>query len=411
MQILVLNSGSSSQKSALFQFRAEPADTPAPPAWQGKLDWDGNQETMAVQGGEGRRTLEKREVPPEERNDSLRRMLGLLWTGETAVIRGPDEISIVGHRIVHGGSRLAEPVVVNEQVKTAIRAVSEIAPLHNQAGLAGITLAEELFPNRQQVAVFDTGFHRTLPMAAAVYPGPYEWYERGIRRYGFHGINHQYLAGRAARLVGRSLASLKTVTCHLGNGCSVAAIAGGKSIDTSMGFTPLEGLMMGTRSGSIDPGILIHLLRSDHLTADGADQVLNHQSGLMGISGISSDLRDLLGAIDDDKGQKERAQLALDMFIYRLRLAVGAMAAALRGLEVLVFSGGIGENSPEVRRGACQPLEFLGVELEESQNAEAKPDLEISSAQSRVRVLVIRAQEEWAIARECARIHRERSRQ
>jgi acetate kinase len=240
-----------------------------------------------------------------------------------------------------------------------------------------------------------------LPLAAKVYPGPYEWLERGIRRYGFHGINHEYCAHRAARLLKRELSSLKIVSCHLGNGCSLAAINGGKSVDTTMGFTPLEGLMMGTRSGSVDPGILIHLMRTESASAKELDETLNRRSGLLGVSGVSSDMREVLEAASHGNA---RAKLAVDIFVHRLQTAIGAMAASMGGVDVIVFTAGIGENSPEVRRRACANLGFLGVELEQATNSSAQPDVDIAASDSEVRVLVIKAQEDWAIARECVRL-------
>jgi acetate kinase len=323
-------------------------------------------------------------------------MLENLWSGATAVLKSRNEIAVVGHRIVHGGPKLTEPSRITPDVKQEIKNVAAIAPLHNQAGLEGIEVIEKLLPSVPEVAVFDTGFHRTLPHQAKVYGGPYKWYERGIRRYGFHGINHEYCAQRAAKLLGRDLVSLKTVTCHLGNGCSLCAVDGGQSIDTTMGFTPLEGLVMGTRSGSIDPGILTHLLRTDNLDGAKLDRILNHDSGLLGISGVSSDMRDVLAAAT--KGNP-RAKLAFDIFIHRLQLEIAAMAASLGGLDVLVFTAGIGENSPEVRRAACSKLQFLGIHLDESANTSRPTDAEISRQDSPVRILMIRAQEDWAIAR------------
>jgi acetate kinase len=320
------------------------------------------------------------------------------------VLSSRAEIDNVGHRIVHGGPKLSEPARITPEVKQAIADVSAIAPLHNQAGLQGIELIEKMLPDTPQTAVFDTGFHRTLSLEAKVYPLPYEWYERGgIRRYGFHGINHQYCAHRATRMLQRDVASLKIVTCHLGNGCSLCAIDAGKSVDTTMGFTPLEGLMMGTRSGSVDPGILIHLMRGNarDVKADSLDHALNHQSGLLGVSGVSSDMRDVLEAAR--KGH-QRATLAFDIFVHRLAAGIGAMAASLGGLDALVFTAGIGENSPEVRRATCDKLGFIEIQLDDTKNSAAKPDLDISGPGSRVRVLVIRAQEDWAIARECARL-------
>jgi acetate kinase len=266
--------------------------------------------------------------------------------------------------------------------------------------LNGIELIEKLLPGIPQIAVFDTGFHQTLPQYAKVYPGPYTWYEQGIRRYGFHGINHQYCAHRSAQLVGRDVSSLKIISCHLGNGCSLAAIDSGKSIDTTMGFTPLEGLMMGTRSGSIDPGIFTHLVHTG-TSPDRLDDILNHESGLLGISGVSSDMRDVLEAA---RAGKARANLAFDIFIHRLQSGIGAMAASLGGLDALVFTAGIGENSAEVRASTCTKLGFLGIELNDANNSSAQPDTDISNPGARIRVLVIRAQEDWAIARECVEL-------
>ena len=264
-------------------------------------------------------------------------------------------------------------------------------------------IIEKLLGNVPQAAVFDTGFHRQMPLEAAAYPGPYEWLEQGIHRYGFHGINHQYCARRAARLLGKELAKLSLVSCHLGNGCSLAAIRNGKSVDTTMGFTPLEGLMMGTRSGSVDPGILTYLMRQQNLSGEQLDELLNKRSGLLGVSGVSGDMREIVSAM---KKGTERAKLAFDIFVHRLASGIGAMAASLGGMDALVFTAGIGENSAEVRAGACARLEFLGVRLDSARNeglANEKPlrDQDIAGEDSRVRVLMIRAQEEWAIARSC----------
>ncbi len=400
MKILVLNSGSSSQKSALFELGPECASDPVPPLWEGSLQWRGEDEELHIRNQSGAEI--HRSSKAGDHRASVTSMLENLWSGPTAALQSPSEINIVGHRIVHGGPKLTAPTLITPQVKHAIEEVAAIAPLHNQAGLQGIELIEKLLPNVPQLAVFDTGFHRTLPPEAFVYPLPYSWYEReGIRRYGFHGINHEYCANRAAWMLGRGIALLKIVTCHLGNGCSLAAIDGGQSIDTTMGFTPLEGLMMGTRSGSVDPGILIHLMRTDLKDFNELDRVLNHQSGLLGISDVSADMREVLDAM---RAGNERAQLAFDMFVHRLQAEIGAMAASLGGLDILVFTAGIGENSPEVRTAVCSKLSFLGVQLDDTRNSSAKPDREISSPASRIRVLVIRAQEDWAIARDCMRI-------
>ncbi|MFZ0636963.1 MAG: acetate/propionate family kinase, partial [Candidatus Acidiferrales bacterium] len=234
--------------------------------------------------------------------------------------------------------------------------------------------------------------------AASIYPGPYDWAKRGIRKFGFHGINHQYCSERAAQLLGKDLSTLKLVTCHLGNGCSLAAIRGGRSVDTTMGFTPLDGLMMGTRSGSVDPGILTYLLREDGTDGAALDETLNAKSGLLGISGISGDMREIVAAM---KSGNERAKLAFDMFAHRLRSGIGSMLAALNGIDALVFTAGIGENSPEVRAAACSQFTFLGLGLDPTKNATLHSDQDIATLESRVRVLIVHAQEDWAIARDC----------
>jgi acetate kinase len=288
-------------------------------------------------------------------------------------------------------------------VYSALADLSQFAPLHIQSELEGIKVVAELLGDVPQVAVFDTSFHRHMPAVAQMYPGPYEWYEQGIRRYGFHGINHQYCATRAAQFIEKDLNSLKIVSCHLGNGCSVTGIKAGRSVNTTMGFTPLEGMMMGTRSGSVDPGILIFLMRRHGLNADQINDMLNKKSGLLGISGLSADMRDVLAGVHLGN---ERAKLAFNLYVHSLRTAIGGMAACLEGLDVLVFTAGVGENSPDVRSATCQGLEFLGVTMDINRNKESLLDRDISSPDSRARVLVIRAAEEWAIAGECWKLRR-----
>jgi acetate kinase len=338
----------------------------------------------------------------KSRREALDHLLRSLWSGDAQAIAQPSEISIVGHRIVHGGPEFEQPVLITQEVKRVIAKVAGFAPLHNQAELAGIDLVEELLGTVPQVAVFDTSFHRNLPRPAAVYPGPYEWFERGIRRYGFHGISHQYCSERAAEMLGKELAFLRLITCHLGNGCSLAAIDRGRSVDTTMGFTPLEGLMMGTRSGSVDPGILTYLIREDRNSGEQIDNLLNEQSGLLGISGVSGDMRLVLNAM---KARNKRAELAFAIFIHRLRSCMGSMLMALNGVDAVVFTAGIGENSPEVREAACAAFGFLGLKVDPGENRSSQGDRDIATPDSSVRVLVVRAQEEWAIARECWRIH------
>lgn len=399
MKVLVLNSGSSSQKSALFELTGALSPDPQPPLWEAKIEWNHGSAVLRVRNSRG--TKSDKEVSVGDRQAAIEGMLETLWNGETGVLKGSSEINVVGHRIVHGGPKLKEPIRITPEVKKTIADAAAFAPLHNRAELEGIETIESVVGSVPQVAVFDTGFHRTIPPAAALYPGPYDWQDKGIRRYGFHGINHEYCSKRAAQILGRDISQLKIVSCHLGNGCSLAAIAGGKSVDTTMGFTPLEGLMMGTRSGSIDPGILTYLLRETGASGQEIDDSLNQRSGLLGISGLSSDMREVEAAAQSGN---QRAQLAFDMFVHRLRKGIADMTAVLGGVDVLVFTAGIGENSLAVRAAACSGLNFLGVELDSEQNAYTNSDREISAANSRIRVLVIHAQEDWAIAQDCARV-------
>ena len=404
MKVLVLNYGSSSQKSCLYEIGDTlPADPPAP-VWEGKIEWVDDKAEYSIKNSRG---VSRKDLPAAgSRVEAIERLLQSLWSGETQAISDSSEIEVVGHRVVHGGPHYFEPAIVNAEVKSAIKNVSVFAPLHTRAELEGMEIVAKLLGPVPQIAVFDTGFHRTMPLAAATYPGPYEWFEQGIRRYGFHGINHQYCGERAAELLGKSLNSLKLVTCHLGNGCSLAAIREGRSVDTTMGFTPLEGLMMGTRSGSVDPGVLTYLMRRRHFLDEQLDDVLNKKSGLLGISGISSDMREVLAASKNgnEPERMARAKLALDMYVHRLRSGIGAMIAVLGGADALVFTAGVGENSPEVRAAACDNLAFLGVRLDQEKNADSpldKKDKDISAREASVRVLVIHAQEDWMIARAC----------
>ncbi|MGA9884213.1 MAG: acetate kinase [Candidatus Acidiferrales bacterium] len=399
MNILVLNSGSSSQKAAVYRVSDGPGDNPQEPAWQGKIEWDGRRAEIEMYGEGSAPIADRAEFA--SRKEATARLLESIWSGAAAVMRDPSDISIAGHRVVNGGSQFRKPALITPAVKAAIEQMAVFAPLHNRAELEGIEMVQQKCGALPQVAVFDTAFHAQIPDAAAVYPGPYEWLEQGIRRYGFHGINHQYCAQRASQMLGKRLESLRLVTCHLGNGCSLAAICDGHSIDTTMGFTPLEGLMMGTRSGSVDPGILTYLLRQANLSGEQIDDMLNKKSGLLGISGLSGDMREVVGAMNQGNA---RARLAFEIFVHRLRSAIGAMAAVLGGMDALVFSAGIGENSPEVRASACDDMSFLGVRLDEQKNAKPVLDADISGTESRVRVLVIHAQEDWAIARECWRL-------
>src|SRR5437016_14465816 len=401
MKILVLNSGSSSQKSSLYDIGETLPDDPPVARWEGKIEWHAEVPEAEVRGA--RRVVQKDQVNVSSRAQAVEHLLGTLWEGKTRAVASRAEIDVAGHRVVHGGPKYEEPVLLTSEVKSGIAKVSAFAPLHNRAELEGIEVIEKMLGPIPQVAVFDTGFHRKMPQAAVVYPGPYQWFEGGIRRYGFHGINHQYCAARAARLLGRDVNSLKLITCHLGNGCSLAAIREGHSIDTTMGFTPLEGLMMGTRSGSIDPGILTYLMRQGRLQSEEIDDVLNKESGLLGLAGISGGMREVIAAM---KRGHSRAKLAFDIYIHRLQAGIGAMIAVLGGVDALIFSGGVGENSAQVRNAACKQLVFLGLKLEDAANEQLTPDRDIAAPDSTVRVLIIRAQEDWAIAKECWRVMR-----
>lgn len=396
MRVLVLNSGSSSQKSCLYEIGGEVPQNSPDYSWQGKIEWTGDSAEASV--SRPGRITKKETIKISSRGDAIEHLLGTIWSGKSRVISSPSEIDVVGHRLVHGGPQYEEPVIITPEVKSAIAGASAFAPLHNRAELEGMEIVEKLLGPVPQIAVFDTGFHRQIPLAAAVYPGPYEWFAGGIRRYGFHGINHQYCAGRAAQLLGKQRKPLRVVSCHLGNGCSLAAISDGRSVDTTMGFTPLEGLMMGTRSGSIDPGILTYLMRQSPLTGQQLDEMLNQKSGLLGISGISGDMRQILAAM---KSGHERAKLAFDMYVHRLQVGIGGMVAALGGIDALIFTGGVGENSPEVRSAACMKLGFLNLKLDDEKNAQSSADEDIATEDSAIRVLLIHAQEDWAIAREC----------
>ena len=312
-----------------------------------------------------------------------------------------DDVQAVGHRVVHGGSRFQQAVLVDEAVRQGILDLIDLAPLHNPAAVAGMDAARARFgPEVPQVAAFDTAFHASLPAAAATYPLPWDWTQRwNLRRFGFHGLSVQYAVGRATELLGRQPRRL--VVCHLGAGCSATAVADGQSVDTSMGFTPLEGLMMVRRSGSVDPGLLLYLLRHQGLSAAEVDRGLNEQAGLAGVSGVSADLRAVLAAAEAGEA---RSRLAIQMFVQRLVATIGGLVATLGGLDALVFTGGIGEHSHVIRAEVAAALSFLGLSLDPSANAAATPDVDIATHASQVRVLVVTAREDLAVLREVRRV-------
>ncbi|MGF1479586.1 MAG: acetate kinase, partial [Cyanophyceae cyanobacterium] len=334
MKILVLNAGSSSQKSCLYELGDTLPQQPPEPLWQADIDWTGSNEegklTVDAQGKTAEISLD-----PNDRSGAIATMLETLTEGKTKAIEQLTDINIVGHRVVHGGADYSQATLITGAVKEAIASLIPLAPNHNPAHLEGIEAVEKVLPDIPQLAVFDTAFHSQMPPEAAVYPIPYEWYEKGIRRYGFHGINHKYCAERTAQLLDQPLDSLKIITCHLGNGCSLAAIKNGISINTTMGFTPLEGLMMGTRSGSIDPAIPIYLMRDHGMDADRIDEMLNQASGLQGISGETSDMRQIASLIEQGH---DRAQLAFNLYIERLKAGIASLLPMLGGLDALVFT-------------------------------------------------------------------------
>jgi acetate kinase len=321
------------------------------------------------------------------------------------LLADPKEVAAVGHRVVHGGAVYTASVRVTPEVKARLAELAELAPLHNPVNLEGIEAAEAAWPGVPQVAVFDTAFHATLPEEARTYAVPWSWTrDWGVRRYGFHGLSHAYCTTRAGQMLGRGPAGLRLVICHLGNGASVAAVRDGACVDTSMGFTPLEGLVMGTRSGSVDPGLLPYLERHKGLTGDDLDRALNHEAGLLGVSGVSSDMRQVQEAVRAGNG---RARLAVDVFVHRLRQTIGAMAASLAGVDALVFTAGIGEHAAEVRAAACRGLEFLGVRLDPEANAGCSPDADVALSSSPARVLVIATREDLEVVRETVRVLRD----
>ena len=398
MKILILNAGSSSQKSCLYDLEDALPDTPPEPIWEASIDWTHHQGFAEIKVKPQHGKVIEKEITATSRSEIITNMLETLWSGETPVLASPSEVDIIGHRVVHGGAEYRQSTLIDDKVKEAIAKLAIFAPVHNPANLEGIIAAEKVFGNIPQVAVFDTAFHAHLAPAAYTYAIPTKYTEQGIRRYGFHGISHQYCRDRAAQILNRQVEDLRMITCHLGNGCSLAAIKNGQSIDTTMGFTPLEGLMMGSRSGSIDAGILIHLLRQPDMNVEKLDRLLNRESGLLGVSDISADLRPILSAIAEGNQQ---AQLAFDVYVHSLRSHIGAMLASLGGLDALIFTAGVGENAAVVREAACSGFEFLGLQLDLAKNNQRAIDCDISTPNSKVRILVIHTQEDWEIACEC----------
>jgi len=388
-RVLVINAGSSSVKFSLFDMERE---TPLTRGLVERIGLDKPSLNYSTQNG----AASQQQVAVKDHRDALRVIARHVSRPDFAPPSGSRTVHAVGHRVVHGGEKFSQPVLIDDEVKQAIQKFSPLAPLHNPVNYRGIEACQELFPGVPHVAVFDTAFHQTLPPEAYIYAIPIEFYQRHrIRRYGFHGTSHRYVALEASKILKKPLGDLNLITCHLGNGCSVTAVKSGKSVDTSLGFTPLEGLVMGTRSGDIDPAIIFFLARHEHMSIDELDELLNKKSGLLALSGKTNDMRDILDAASSGDS---RAQLAVDVFVHRIRKYVGAFAATLGRLDALVFTAGIGENSSIIREKVCKDLAILGIALDGDRNRANEPF--ISSDSSPVKVLVIPTNEEVMIARD-----------
>ncbi len=395
MKILVINCGSSSLKYQLIDMQNE------------EVIAKGLAERIGIEGsvlkhqpkGSDKITIE-RSMPTHK--EALQTLVDALTDSSYGVIKDMSEISAVGHRVVHAGEKFAYSVMLNDDVMNALKECIEIAPLHNPPNIMGIEACRQIMPDVPMVGVFDTAFHQTMPKEAYIYAIPYEFYEKyKIRRYGFHGTSHKYVSERAAEMLGKPVDQLKIITCHLGNGASIAAVKHGKSVETSMGFTPLEGLAMGTRSGDIDPAIVKYISDKENVSVAEVDQILNKKSGVLGISGVSSDFRDIEEAAE--KGN-ERAKLALDVFVHKVKKYIGAYTAVMNGVDAIVFTAGLGENSAETRSAICKDMCFLGIEIDEEKNNVRGKETDISKAGSKVKVLLIPTNEELMIARDTKKL-------
>lgn len=391
MNILVINCGSSSLKYQLIN-----SDTEAVLA-KGlceRIGIEGSQITYQPAGGEKEITVS----PMPTHTQAIQLVLDALTNEKTGVIKSLDEVGAVGHRVVHGGEKFTTSTLLTDEAMKAIEECNDLAPLHNPANLIGIRACQELMPNTPMAAVFDTAFHQTMPQEAYLYGLPYEYYEKyKVRRYGFHGTSHSFVSKKAAEMAGKPYEDLKIIVCHLGNGASLSAVDHGKSVDTSMGLTPLEGLIMGTRSGDIDPAIMEYIAKKENLDIAGVMNVLNKKSGVFGISGVSSDFRDIENAANEGN---ERAATALRTFNYRVIKYIGAYAAAMNGVDIIAFTAGLGENDKNMRKAVCDHLSYLGVKIDEEANNVRGVDRIISTPDSAVQVMIVPTNEELAIARE-----------
>lgn len=394
MKVLVVNCGSSSIKYQLIDMENEGVMA------KGYLEKIGLPDSFLTHTVNGEK--HKIEQLVHNHEEGIKLVLAQLQHPEYGVIKSLDEIDAVGHRVVHGGEKFSSSVLITEEVIDTMRECIPLAPLHNPAGITGIEACRKVLPNVPMVGVFDTAFHQTLPKKAFIYPIPYEYYEKyRIRKYGFHGTSHKFVSNRVAELMNKPLSEMKVITCHLGQGASLCAVAGGKSVDTSMGLTPLAGVPMGSRSGDIDPSIVTFLMKNENLTPDEMDTVLNKKSGKLGVSGISFDDRDIEKAAEEGN---ERAKLAIDTFVYQVVGYIGRFAAQMNGVDVITFAGGVGENGIDVREEICKSLAFLGVKIDTEKNNCRGKEVEISTPDSKVKVFVVPTNEELMIARDTMEI-------
>ena len=390
MNVLVINCGSSSLKYQVINSGTEGVLA------KGLCERIGIDGRLVYEPAGGEKEMTEAAMPTHKQ--AIQMVIDALTNERTGVIKSLDEIGAVGHRIVHGGEKFAASAIITEEMIQAVEACSDLAPLHNPANLIGVRACQELMPHTPMVGVFDTAFHQTMPKEAYLYGVPYEYYEKYAgRKYGFHGTSHSYVSKRAAALLDRPYESLKTIVCHLGNGASVCAVKNGQSVDTSMGLSPLEGLVMGTRSGDIDPSAVEYIAKKEHLDLAGVLNVLNKKSGVMGLSGVSSDFRDLEAA---EKAGNERAATAQQVFNYRVLKYIGAYAAAMNGVDCICFTAGLGENNGVIRKQICDNLAYLGIQINDEANSKRGEEVVISTPESKVKVLVIPTNEELAIARE-----------
>ena len=394
MKILVLNCGSSSLKYQLINMETEEVLA------SGKYERIGEDEAFITHKVNGQKIEIKH--PAKTHEEAVDFTLKQLINPEYKVIDSLDEISAIGHRLVHGGEKINKSVIITDEVVEVLKECIDLAPLHNPAGIIGIEACKKVMPGKPMVGVFDTAFHQTMPKERYIYPIPYEYYKKyGIRKYGFHGTSHMYVSKRLAEIVGKDISELKIVTCHLGQGSSICAVEGGKSVDTSMGLTPLAGIPMVTRSGDLDPSVVTFLMKKEGWTAEEAENMLNKKSGVQGISGLAPDFREIEAA---SYGDNERAEIAIEKFKYEIASYIAKYAVAMNGVDYIVFTGGVGENQINIRRGICEKLEFMGVKIDVEANNVRGEEKEISAPDSKVKVYLVPTNEELMIAKETARL-------